>query len=278
MISLGAVLAPSVGWGQDAPQKPQSPQGSRIDAMRRLANSATLAEFEDGKAGPSLALQAEPLLHYGDPARGIREGTLWAWGRARGGRAAALMKVEYWPGAEGEAGHWGLAVGALAPRPVSVEFPDRLHWTSRKPGLAMTALPDAPAPADTPAQRLTQAKTLARRFAVQVDTHRKAGTLQLRLLPKPVSRYDDPDAGLVDGVFFALVHATNPITLLALEVRTGDRRASAWSYGFARFGDGEATAKLDGKAVWTVPFIDSAQADSELYMTRPMPEGAENRE
>jgi hypothetical protein len=142
----------------------------------------------------------------------------------------------------------------------------------------MTALPDAPAPADTPAQRLTQAKTLARRFAVQVDTHRKAGTLRLRLLPKPVGRYDDPGAGLVDGVFFALVHATNPITLLGLEARGGKRGASAWSYGFARLGDGEATAKLDGRDVWTVPFIDSAYADADLYMTRPMPEGAESRE
>lgn len=272
LASLGVVFGPRAAWSQEvAPEKSQP--SSRLDAMRRLAGTATVAEVAGGNAGPPLALRAEPMLHYGDPSRGIREGTLWAWG-ARG-RPSAVMKVEYWPGSGGEAGHWGIAVGALSPGRVSVDFRDGLRWTSRKPGLDLQTLPDAPA--DTPAQRLTQAKSFARRFAAHVDTHRKAGTIQLRLLPKPVDRYEDPESGLLDGVLFGLVYATNPITLVAMEARADGPGAPAWRYGFTRLGDGEATALLDGKDVWTVPFIDSAYANADLYMTRPLPEGAQGK-
>jgi hypothetical protein len=262
-------------WAQETAKEKSQPASSRLDAMRRLAGTATVAEVADGKTGPPLELRTKPLLHYGDPGRGIREGTLWAWGGR--GRPAAVMKVEYWAGSGGEAGHWGIAVGALSPARVSVDFRDGLHWMSRKPGFDQQKLPDAPKPADTPAQRLTQAKAFARRFAAHVDTHRRAGTIQLRLLPRPVDRYEDPETGLLDGVLFGLVYATNPITLVGLEARTDGPGTPAWRYGFTRLGDGEATAVLDGKDVWTVPFIDSAFANADLYMTRPFPEGAEER-
>ena len=270
LASLGAVLGTGKGWAQE-PDKPVS----RVDAMRRLVGTATIAEVLDGKAGPPLARRVEPLLHYGDPGRGIREGTLWAWGGR--GRASAVMKVEYWTGNPGEPGHWGISLGALSPHRISVDFRDGLHWTSRKPGLELRTLPDAPMPADSTAQRLTQAKALARRFAAHVDTHRRAGTIQLRLLPRPVDRYEDPAEGLLDGVLFGFVNATNPIMLLGLEARADGPGAPAWRYGLARLGDGEATARLDDKDVWTVPFIDSAYANADLYMTRPFPEGAEER-
>jgi hypothetical protein len=272
LASLGAALGPCAAWAQGVAEEQGRP-ASRLDAMRRVARTATVAEVTDGKAGAPLALRAEPLLLYGDPGRGIHEGALWAWGER--GRAAAVMKVESWTGSEGAAANWLLGISALSPRRVSVDFRDGQHWASRKPGLELRPLPDAPAPADTPAQRLTQAKALARRFAAHVDTHRRAGTIQLRLLPKPVDRYEDPDSGLLDGLLFGLVYATNPITLLGLEARTDGPGAPAWRYGFARFGGGEATARLDGKDVWTVPFINAGPANTDLYMTWPVAEGAE---
>jgi hypothetical protein len=273
LASLTAVLAPALTRVRaEVQDQPGSP---RLAAMRRLVGKATVAEVGDGNDGPPLKLRGEPLLHYGDPSRGIREGTLWAW--SSGGRPAAVMKIEYWSDGAGEAGHWGISLGALSPRRVSVDFEDGLRWMSRKPGLELRPIPDAAMPADSAAPRLSQAKALARRFAAHVDTHRKAGTIQLRLLPQPVDRYRDPEAGLVDGVLFGLVYSTKPIVLLGLEVRTGDAAAGApaWHYGLARLGDGEATVRLDGTDVWTVPFIDSAHADADLYMTRPMTEGTE---
>jgi hypothetical protein len=272
LASLGVVLAAVRARAQGVAEEPGK-TASQLDAMRRLAKTATFAEVTDGRPGPPLVLQTEPLLLYGDPGRGIREGTLWAWGGR--GRPASVMKVEFWPGDGG--GHWGLCVSALTPKRVSVDFRDGLHWTSRRPGMELRTLPDAPAPAETSAQRLTQAKDLARRFAARVDTHRRAGTIQLRLLPKPVHRYDGPDAALLDGVLFALVYATNPIVLVGLEACSEGADPPAWRYSFARLGDGEATALLDGKQVWTVPFLDTAFANTDLYMTGRVPAGAEDR-
>src|SRR4051794_30465692 len=161
LASLGAALGTCAAWAQGVAKEQGRPE-SRLDAMRRLAGTVTVAEVTGGKAGRPLELRAEPLVLYGDPGRGIHEGTLWAWGGR--GRAAAGMKVESWTGSGGGAGTWLLGISALSPRLVSVGFPDGLHWASRTPGLELRTPPDAPAPADTPAQRLTQAKALARRF------------------------------------------------------------------------------------------------------------------
>jgi hypothetical protein len=134
-------------------------------------------------------------------------------------------------------------------------------------------LPDAPAAADSATQRLTEAKALARRFSVSVETGTASGRIQLRLLPKPIDRYSDPGAGILDGILFTFVYATNPIVLLGLEARPDRAGMHTWRYGLVRQGTGEATALLDGKSVWTVPALE-VPINSDLYMARTMIEGA----
>ena len=109
--------------------------------------------------------------------------------------------------------------------------------------------PNAPAPAGSPAQRLTQARAIARRFSVSLQAP-KPGRIQQRLLTQPLDRYGDPEAGLLDGVLFAFVGATNPNVLLVLEAWSEDAGIRTWRYALARESNVEETALLDGKPVW----------------------------
>ena len=87
------------GGGAGGPGRPP-----RLAAMRGWSGRRPLRRSATARPA-SLKLRDEPLLHYGDPGRGIREGTLWAWsGR---GRPAAVMKIEYWSGGARRGGTLG---------------------------------------------------------------------------------------------------------------------------------------------------------------------------
>jgi hypothetical protein len=168
--SFLAVMAALIGPAASAQDgaKDRTKSTASLEAMRRLAKGVKLAELEGGKPGAPCPLRPEPLLHYGDPDRHIVEGTLWAWGER--GRPPAVMKLEYRRFTTDQK-LWAVGVSALSPKRVEVELRDGETWVSRQPGLQPRPLPDAPAPADSAVPRLVQAKALARRFSIGVDTH-----------------------------------------------------------------------------------------------------------
>jgi len=243
----------------------------RLDLMRRLAKSCHLNEMVEEKMVARDRCRAEPMLRYSDTPRGIQDGTLWAWGDR--GRPHAALKVERWP-ERAAAERWTLGVVSLCPRRIEVKFGDGQTWTSRKPGLELKPIPDAPKIAGSDAQRLTQMKELSRRFSVVVNSVHELNPLHLRLMPKPLVRYQDAEIGLRDGALFALAYGTNPTALLALEAWSPGSSTVAWRFGFARLGGGEMSGRLDDKEEWTCPF-DPEASDVVTYMHRTIAEEAQ---
>ena len=116
--------------------------------------------------------------------------------------------------------------------------PERLHPHDRPP----------PPPADSEAKRLVQMKNLVRRFTL---TEQYSGeTFELRLLPRPIYRYHDADAGLIDGALFNFAHGTNPEVVAVIECQKHGP-AATWSYGFLPLAGAGVEANLGGKTVWT---------------------------
>jgi hypothetical protein len=75
---------------------------------------------------------------------------------------------------------------------------------------------------------------------------------KLRLLPRPIYRYDPDPGPVVDGAVFAFVQGTDPESLLLIElVQEGSRQR--WVSAFARRTAGRLEGRLDGKVVWTAP-------------------------
>ncbi len=244
----------------------ESPDGDeKSGRLRAMAKLAGAVEVGEGRLSPRL--RAEPIFRYDDPPRGIQDATLWVW--EADGRPVAAMKVERYPSQPPRA-RWVEGLVTLGDGMVSASWPDGLKWEARASGADRRAIPAAPAPAATASARLAQMKALARRFeAYEVDGP-KRGRLQLRLLATPIHRFAGAGHGLIDGAVFVLAYGTNPEVLLIVEARRGDSGGASWSYRLARLGGAEASASLDGKEVWSVPYC-LVPADQPTYTNRFVP-------
>ena len=132
----------------------------------------------------------------------------------------------------------------------------------------MAAIPGAPKPAATPAERLRQMRALAR---VPCVFQRSQGQSELRLLPKPLYRYDTKSPDLLDGALFAFVVTTDPEVLLMIEARPEDG-TSVWQYGFARMSMVNLRAEHKDQTVWSAEWVYDLEAPNKPYVTLRAPE------
>jgi hypothetical protein len=144
---------------------------------------------------------------------------------------------------------------SLAEEPLAAKFHGKQVWKAKEAGLRFAAVPKAPAPAATEAQRLLQMKQLAKEFAGSKKT--AAGTeVELRLLPQPVYRYAAPKQGVVQGALFAFVQGTDPEIWLLIEARGKVAAGAAWQYAATRMISAEEVRLRHGdKQVWAAEII-----------------------
>jgi hypothetical protein len=222
----------------------------RLDDIRRRNQATKVYRLDDGKRNPVNPLP-DPLFRYSDHPRKILDGTLWAWGTQ--GRPIALQKIEFY---RRSSKPWTYCFASLSEGLLEAEWPDGHRWSAKKPGLELHALPDGPTPADSPFRRLLQIKNLARRFSSRAIDPLGPWEEQQWLLPQPVHRYSDPDAGLQDAAIFAFAtNGTNPDLLLFLELHGEDLSDSVWKYSLNRMTDGGLKVRFDQKEVWSAPYV-----------------------
>jgi hypothetical protein len=264
-LRLGLLATTVILLGQVLAQQPR-PVDEKVARLGDMARLAAALKVRVGEVVPRL--RADPILRYDDPPRGQQDATLWIWEES--GRPVAALKVERYPGSVPEA-RWVEGVVTLAERPLSVSSEDGLSWEATRPGMDRREFPGFAAPAATGPGRLAQMKELARRLTGHEVDGPERGRLQLRLLPTPIHRYSDPAHGLIDGAIFGLAFGTNPEVLILLEARSDTSGPARWSYSLARLGGAEGSVSLDGKEVWTVPYV-RIPARQPLYMNRFVPE------
>lgn len=224
-------------------------------------------------------LRLPPVFRWTQPVRGGDDGALFVW--LDRGRVGAVGTIFAWPQAD------GLRVvqhefHSFATTPIKAIWRGRNVWSPAK-GVDRTPVPDAPAPAESAAQRLRQMKAMAADFSGHsIDP--EDGRWELRLLSKPLYRYalasKNPTRGafadeVLDGALFTLAQGTDPEVLLVIEAtRAGDD--FQWQYCCGRFSDYRLTVQYRDKEVWSVGPSGPANAD-EPYMwhvaeRRPKPD------
>ena len=124
----------------------------------------------------------------------------------------------------------------------------RFDWKPSGKQFTWTKL-KAPSPSQQKTIRGRQLKLLARKF--QFSEEFGGQDYKLRLMPRPLVRYEDPEEGILEGGVFVMAHGTNAEALLILEA---NGKTKQWQAGFARLGAAELEAKFDSKTVWKVPF------------------------
>ena len=125
-------------------------------------------------------------------------------------------------------------------------------WRPQKSGVDFVNVPGAPEPDATPASRLRQMKALSEQFKVTMVGWNPGDKQQeeLRLLPRPLYRYESMPGDLIDGAVFAFVSGTDPEALLMLEAITVENKPT-WQYGLVRRTSAGLEARHLDAAIWT---------------------------
>jgi hypothetical protein len=231
--------------------------------MRLCAEATRVCRSDDARV--ALALLPGPVFRYSDQPREIHDATLWCWGS--GGRPAALQKVELYRRPD----RWFYCFTSLSEGLLEAEWRDGHRWSATKPGLELRRLADMEEAVAAGFGRLLQMKGLAKRFSVTISDPPLGTQEKMRLLTRPIHRYQDPKSGLQDGAIFAFAaNGTNPDLLLLIEVHGEDLSHSIWKYGLVRMTMVQLDARLDDEVVWSAPYMpfrDPNEYDTWLFFT-----------
>lgn len=215
-----------------------------LESMQRRAQESRLSFPAESAAKAQFV--SKPLFRYSDQLRGIQDAAMFLW--TDRGRPVAAMKIEqYKPGVHPRP--WLYCFTSLSTELVKAEWDGRSPFQARKPGVTWKVLDDKPA--NSRSARLVQMRDIARRFSAEVLRVPSTAELhQMRLLPRPLYRYDEGLTEVEDGAVFGFTGTgTNPDLLLLLDL-TKDGR---WQFGLAGMSAEGLTVRLNDMEVWQQP-------------------------
>ncbi|MDB5350358.1 MAG: hypothetical protein JWN86_1605 [Planctomycetota bacterium] len=279
VTSLVVLLISSLGVAQEP--DPKDDRAARLEEMTRLIKDLKISDTSRPSADDAV-VSPQPLHRWNDPTRDFSDGTLWAFGSV--GRPVALGTMELYGTPKGVE-NWSIELIAVAPGPIlgsasGTYLPlgaayrpglgGPLRWTPKGNGVEMSAVPGGAGPGISESERLRQMKTIASRITAKEigPTNGDDQQFELRLLPRPIHRYDEPKKGLLDGAIFVYAYGTNPELLAFVEARSGTDKKAFWSVGFARISRAKLAAQLDGKDVWNCPYTADAAAEEPYHIVR----------
>lgn len=224
-----------------------------VDAWLKVSLDHAKAYRITPQSQPDAAfkLLPKPIFRHSQPVRGDDIGAVYLWVNA-GGHPEVIGTVFAY--SAGGGARWvAHEVHSLSDQPLTARWEEKIIWAPEEKGVQWQPIPQAPAPAATPAQRLIQMRALARRFrAASMEAEDKHW--QLRLVPNPVYRNESkPSAESLDSAVFLFCQGTDPEIVLLLEARKNDKtKGFHWQCAFAAFSDYALRAELDGREIWKV--------------------------
>lgn len=254
----------AVALAQNPPADEAGRASERTEQLKHFKQRTAEMELRRGQEAPPLAIATEPVLRYSNAEReiGSLDGAMFLWLEMARPIAAVSLSVRR------QGNQVYRECTSFSRTPLVCASGGMPVWSPKVGGLLDQKLADAPEPAATKTQRLTQLRSLARRFSASCYHARSRETSELRLLTQPLYRYEDEKAGILDGGLFAFVVSNDPELLLIVEaVQASTTRSTkggpaAWRYSLARMSSLQETVKLDGKEVWTVPnYYEDPQED-----------------
>jgi hypothetical protein len=260
LMMLAATVSLAQGpAGEKSAEAAKEAKGKWAALFRRQAEDYVLTGGADARAKAQML--SEPILRWWQPVRGTDDGAVFLW--VRDGLPEAAGSVFTIKDVEGDRAlvH---EFHSLSRFPVEAQWRGGLAWDCRGPGLEPKPIPDAPAPLDSPQGRSRQLQDLAREFSAN-SVDRKGSPWELRLLSKPIYRYESKAPEVLDGAIFAFVQGTDPEILLLIEAaREGTK--PRWRYALASFTDLELHARHRGREVWSTPLAIQLEGRSGPHL------------
>ena len=217
------------------------------------AEAEGYAIYRDRAHAEKVELRRQPVFSWTNPVRsGGQDGEVFVW--IYRGRVEAIGTFFSDPAIGPR--NLNHELHSLSTATLVVAREGAHTWTPQAPGVEFAPIPDAPAPAATAAARLAQMRALARDFEAATEDQ-KGAHWRLRILPKPLYRFESTDPDVPDGAVFAFVTdaGTDPEIFLLLEARRAAGRSDpSWHYATARFTDLSYRVSLKGNEVASGPF------------------------
>lgn len=238
----------------------QTEENSESAALELFKQEATeyAIRLED-RAGTKLSLDPKPVLHWSNPARTAEDGAVFVW--LKDGRPEVIGTIFTYKLQTVRRKH---ELHSLSESAFVAEFKGKVAWKPRRPGVEFQPIPDSPAPAENPRQRLVQMKAMTRDFSANMKSL-EGDVSELRLMTQPLYRYEPKRDDVLDGAIFSYALGTDPEVLLLIEARksSGNWR---WEFSAARFNFYELTLSRNGQTMW---HVDSDVAQATINMADP---------
>jgi len=234
----------------------------RLQFFKERAGRFTLTRDGASPTQP-LKLLEDPVLRYDIPERdnGTWDGAMFLWLDGKAPVAVLCVGVRRPNNAVVR------ELSSLSVSPLECSRSGQVVWNPQSGGLLNRPLPDAPPPSAKEAGRLTQMRSLARRFSA--TCYRREVATELRLMPQPLYRFSDDRRGIVDGGVFALAVGNDAEMVLLLEaVDAAGAGKPEWRFSLARMSSLDIKVRLDDMEVWSIPrfyTIPSAERKNSSY-------------
>ncbi|MDA1054058.1 MAG: hypothetical protein O3C40_26720 [Planctomycetota bacterium] len=253
-VLLALLLAPVPGWSAE---DGETNKQARLAFLKQTLAEHTLETADE--SATTLELAEEPAIWYTNPVRSAHgTGATFFWLNGSRPIAAVSLSIR-------DEGRLFRELTMLDDVPLTATRDGQPIWSPRKPGTTWASLPEAPHPGDSESIRLLQMRSMSRRFQGRLIKDQLEGG-SLRVLSKPLHRYQDAEAGIIDGAVFALVEATDPEILLSFEARSNES-GGAWHYRLARMTSRPSEVTLDGKLHWsTAAYWQNPRSPADPYI------------
>jgi len=258
ILALPCLLGPGPPSKDDPEVKDKAAPGTKIRRERLhkiyLTEALSYTIHRDSTRAEKVELRHEPVYSWTNPIRnGAQDGEVFVW--TCRGRAEVIGTFFSYPATGPRSLHHELH--ALSTTILDIARPGANSWTPLAAGVELAPIAEAPKPAASAPQRLTQMRALTRDFAAGAEDM-NGRRWQFRLLPQPLYRYESTDPDVLDGAVFAYVTTagTDPEVILVLEARKAAGSAlPTWHFALARFSDMALTVDYRGKVVFSAPLI-----------------------
>jgi len=236
LVASGVLLIPARGADDEA----ETARQKRWEKF--YAEQARGQEFfADAERTQKLNLEPMPVYTFAGTEGG--GGSTFVWTRDGRPEIVGAIFSAFWSGGR----HVLHEYHSLSP---DILHPANPNWVP-KSGLPRHDLTGAEAPAKTAAGRLIQLRQLAREFSAY-STDDDGQRWEMRLLPRPLYRYDVKTGPVIDGALFGFVttKSTDPEIFLVIEARQ-EPDGPRWQYALARFSHHSLHVDRAGKEVWS---------------------------
>lgn len=245
-VATGIAFAAAVCANQFVAAGPPLQSDDRKESLAQLTAIAASFEVRLGGTRPATR-EAEPAMRWTNTIGHATDAALFFW--VHDGRPVAAGTTFVTD---------RVAVGqefqSLAPGPVAARRDGKVVWETEEAGIDFRPLGEAPKPADGARGRLSQVKSLARRFRAQAikspPAYQEDDVRELRLLAQPILQYREDKSPENEGAVFAFAMDTDVDILLLIESRVRDGKRD-WEYAVARANPYVLKVWCDDSLVWS---------------------------